>query len=118
MLLVLAALAPASAVAEAPAADQSMAGYFVRVPTPRELASAGSRAGRGGHIAGRAVLVCLVKADGNLTECRIEDETPTGAGFGAAAMKLRSKFKLRPTTADGVSVEGGSVRIPLSFAPR
>ena len=40
-----------------------------------------------------------------------------GAGFGEAALRLRSKFQMNPI--EGVaSLEGGVVRIPVHFVPR
>jgi protein TonB len=64
---------------------------------------------------GRAVIACTVTAAGRLRGCTVADETPAGAGFGDAALKLSRYFQMRPMTEDGRPVDGGQVRIPVSF---
>ena len=64
---------------------------------------------------GSAVLSCSVTARGSLTGCVVASETPEGAGFGAAALKLTRHFLMSPRTEDGRPVDGGQVRIPVAF---
>jgi protein TonB len=64
---------------------------------------------------GSATLSCTVRANGTLEDCTIVSETPADYGFGGAALKLARIYRMRPKTADGASVEGGTVRVPITF---
>jgi protein TonB len=64
---------------------------------------------------GRSVIECTVRANGTVTGCRIVSEDPSGFGFGDAHIRAASRFRMRPKTADGAPVEGGTVRIPLRW---
>jgi TonB family protein len=51
---------------------------------------------------GRVSLACRVDVHGLAELCRVTAETPSGKGFGKAALELRPTFKLAPPTgADG-----------------
>ena len=60
-------------------------------------------------------LRCRVDASGALTDCSVTDETPTGEGFGEAALAMSPLFHMRPMTRDGVPVAGGRINIPIRF---
>lgn len=64
-------------------------------------------------VSGRATVACVVTAAGAMSACEIVSEEPAGAGFGAATLALAPHFRMSPTTAEGRSVEGGRVRIPV-----
>lgn len=64
---------------------------------------------------GRVVMSCIAGADGRLGGCRIESESPAGVGFGATALAVAYLFRIAPTTADGASVAGGTITIPIHF---
>ncbi|MDZ4320415.1 MAG: energy transducer TonB [Phenylobacterium sp.] len=61
------------------------------------------------------VLSCQVTARGTLEGCSVVEESPADQDFGAAAMRMTRLFRMRPRTADGAPVEGGTVRIPITF---
>jgi len=67
------------------------------------------------NLTGQATLFCSVVASGKLTDCRVVSETPAGAKFGDAALKLAGFFRMSPRTVDGQPVDGGLTRISIGF---
>ena len=67
---------------------------------------------------GYVTLECSVRADMALS-CTIASESPTGFGFGRAALEAVDDYRARPTLTDGASAVGASTRISINFrAPR
>lgn len=66
-------------------------------------------------IEGYARISCDVAASGLLENCSVQKEAPRGFGFGAAALRMTPKFRLRPMQSDGKAVAGGDVQIPIRF---
>lgn len=86
-----------------------------QLPSARDMARFyPERAARRG-IEGLATLSCRVGVAGDLRACAVASETPAGEGFGDAALKMSTRFKMRPMTRDGQAVAGGTVRIPIRF---
>jgi TonB family protein len=65
---------------------------------------------------GAATIGCTVSPEGRLADCKVLDEAPAQAGFGAAALKLSERFQMKPMTRDGQPVSGGKIRIPIRFS--
>ncbi|PZN98729.1 MAG: energy transducer TonB, partial [Alphaproteobacteria bacterium] len=64
---------------------------------------------------GSAVLECTVNPNGSVSGCVIISETPSGAGFGQAALTGARRAQLTPRSVDGVAT-GGKVRFTTRFA--
>jgi TonB family protein len=66
-------------------------------------------------LSGRAMIDCTVTAQGALSDCSVGGETPTGVGFGQAALGVSSLFRMKPQTLDGAPVGGAKIRVPIRF---
>src|SRR3569833_630150 len=64
---------------------------------------------------GKATSDCVGNLKGSLTDCTVFSEDPVGEGFGVAAVRMSSIFKMWPMTVDGVPTGGGKVRISVQF---
>lgn len=66
-------------------------------------------------VAGRVVLDCLVGEDGAL-RCAVAEETPSGQGFGLAALGMSREFRV---AAESIAESAGRrVRVPIGFSVR
>ena len=86
-------------------------------PSHQDFLEAYPRAAYRKGLAGRVIMTCKVLGDGRLDACAVVEETPSGNGFGAAALSLAPYFRFSIIDRDGRSLEGGTVRIPLSWRP-
>lgn len=59
------------------------------------------------------LMVCSITAAGGLEACTIRSESPTGLGYGAAALALAPIFKMPAVDLDGRPVAGRMVQIPI-----
>lgn len=64
---------------------------------------------------GRAVLSCVVAAQGALSDCAVSSEEPAGLGFGAAASALAPTFRLGIWTPDGLPTVGARIKAPIRY---
>jgi TonB family protein len=64
---------------------------------------------------GLGFVSCTVTARGLLESCTVTREEPPGAGFGEAALRLATLFKMRPHREHGKAVPGGTVVLPIRF---
>ncbi len=86
---------------------------WVRVPTNDELIHyiPSNAAPKGG----RTLLHCYVTNRGLMDRCTVQSETPTGHGYGGAALALTELFVMRPMTVDGEPVGGADINIPIRW---
>jgi TonB family protein len=87
-----------------------------RLPDGDQFAALFPHAAEVQHENGRTKMSCRVRADGALTQCVIIEETPTGLGFGDAALAAARYFKMRQRTVGGAPVAGGLVIVPLRWS--
>lgn len=60
---------------------------------------------------GGAVISCKLSADGRLTGCAVDSETPRDAGFGEAMLRLGGRFRMDVT--HPAFAEGRVVRVEV-----
>lgn len=65
-----------------------------------------------------ALLNCLVKRDGHLTACTVQQESPNDLGVGQAALSMASQFQVDLLGPDGKSREGSYIQVPVSIRIR
>lgn len=58
------------------------------------------------------LLSCLIRPDGRVADCEVEQETPAGFQTGPAAVRLADRFRMEPPAPEHV---GGVVLIPVNF---
>lgn len=85
-----------------PEASDFQAGY------PRAALAAGV-------LKGRAVLSCLVAAEGRLSDCSVVSEEPAGLGFGEAASAMAPGFRMGVWTPDGLPTVGARIKAPIRY---
>jgi protein TonB len=84
-------------------------------PSAQDIAEEYPSAARRDQVEGRASMACEVASDGSLANCRTTSEEPVGYGFGAAALRLAHKYRMRPSPEAGPPFPSGTVRIPIRF---
>ncbi len=100
---------PAVNVLDAPAE----APRFVERPSASDLAAAYPHGAASVGMGGKALLHCQINRAGHLDACRVERETPVGAGFGGAALSMAKFFRVDPESEASLR---GDVELPIGFA--
>jgi TonB family protein len=67
------------------------------------------------NLSGEAVIKCVTDTEGRLQDCKVLSESPSGFGFGPAAMRLSAYFSMKPALLDGQPIKS-TVTIPIRFA--
>ena len=88
---------------------------WARKPSGEDIARFYPERAQRMSVEGRATLSCSVTSKGTLADCSVVSEEPADQDFGSAAMRMAKLFKMKPQALDGSPVDGGTVRIPLSF---
>ncbi len=115
-LLVLGLTAAAGALAQpVEPAPPALGPAWTAAPTITDLKAVYPPQARQQHVEGTVILTCKVTATGDLQNCAVVKETPPGAGFGKAALALAPKYRMNPKAADGSSMEGAQVALPVRF---
>ena len=65
-----------------------------------------------------AVLNCLVKNDGHLTACTVQEESPNDLGVGQAALSMVSQVQVDLLGPDGKSRAGSYIQVPVRIRIR
>jgi protein TonB len=99
-----------------PTQPQRAAGSVVwtQRPTTRRISDLYPRSALNDGVGGRVVMECRVLGDLSVS-CSVVSETPSGVGFGRAALSASSSYRARPTLSDGSSAVGSTTRIAVNF---
>jgi periplasmic protein TonB len=87
---------------------------WIREPSARDFARYFPDRALDDSQSGRVTLDCTIGGGGRL-DCSVVSESPTGYGFGRAAMNISRQVRVDPTLPDGSSAEGRRLSLPLSF---
>jgi len=87
---------------------------WVRKPTRDDLLAVWPTSALKSGLSGEALINCAVTVQGALNDCIVTEETPTGLGFGAAAIALTPQFRMKPATWRGVPAVG-MISMPVRF---
>lgn len=87
-----------------------------RAPTYAEVAAAYPQKAKAAGVGGLASVDCRLNGFGTVQSCEVTREEPKGYGFGLAARSLTRLFEAFPL-ADGKSLMGAVVTIPVAFDP-
>lgn len=69
------------------------------------------------RLRGEVTLICHVRLDRSVRQCRVERERPSGYGFGQATVRASREFRVLPPRVNGAEVDNALVRIPIGWRP-
>jgi protein TonB len=87
---------------------------WVREPSSRDFARYFPRRALDEGQSGSVTLDCVIGGNGRL-DCSVAHESPSGYGFGDAAINIARQTRVRSTLPDGSPAAGRHLRLPLSF---
>ncbi len=114
-LLAAALAGPASGQQRADDFPKPVQPEWEKRPTAMDISAVYPQRAANQEKSGQAIIKCLVIDDGLLGTCEVVSEQPAGYGFGTAALRLKSRFKIKSHTPDGAAVAGAFVNIPIIF---
>lgn len=89
---------------------------WTALPTAADMAAVvPAEATKAGVYRARVVMACEVVAEGALAGCVPQSEVPAALGYGAAAVRLASAFRVSVWTDEGLPTIGGRIRVPIRF---
>lgn len=86
---------------------------WASVPGPHDMAEAYPMFASMADIGADVTPVCIVRADGLLSLCRVQQAAPEGLGFETAALQMTSAFRVNP-----LQVDGGATKSEVQFTIR
>ena len=105
---------PAIAQTRPPASNVDLPKWS-KAPAPPEMLAAYPAEAAKVNLAGSASVECTVDQEGLMADCAITGETPSGAGFGPAALALSPKFQVPTKSPSGATMVGRTVQLRLSW---
>jgi len=100
------------------AASEPTAGpVWISRPNGEQVAQVYPRKALEEQLSGNVVLNCIWSEGGRPTECVVENEAPTGAGFAEAGLALSKGFYAKAVLTDGTPIAGRPYRLPIRFVP-
>ncbi|MDX2277261.1 MAG: hypothetical protein NW206_17585 [Hyphomonadaceae bacterium] len=103
---------PAPTVARPPAGEV----LFAQRPSARRIADLYPARAMREEVGGRVQLDCVIRGDLALS-CAILSETPSGMGFGSAALAAANGYRAQPTLTNGQTSAGSRARLVIVFQP-
>ena len=88
---------------------------WARQPSLADIVAAYPAAARDKPVTGNVMLQCASDSAGRMQGCRVLDETPSGQGFGDAALSLVPRYRLAAASLS--SLNGRSMTIIVRFPP-
>ncbi len=114
-ILIAAIAAPALAHDDEDGDAPGWRAQFVAGAKPSDIKAAYPKAAFDQKISGDVTLACVADADGRLKDCKVFKEDPAGQGFGAAALTLVEKERIKTKDMSGASVAGRPVKTYFQF---
>lgn len=111
---VIAIVAAVAALCTSTAEAQDRHPDWLKKPSLQDIMGVFPRAAFEKGLEGRARIRCIVTVQGALRACQVVSESPTGQGFGQAAIIITSQLLMKPALKGGVPVED-EVTIPFEF---
>ncbi len=112
--LVLAALCASVAHSQETSATPAFPVDWVTRPTGRDFERHYPRRAMHSGQSGVTILCCVANEDGSLA-CESAYESPTGAGFGPAAIEIAQSFTMTQADAAIWRASGERIRVPIWF---